>query len=87
MPEQFHTAPPQWSAPNSHGQHSEHHDDHDDGGDIGKVLLVGVLGGLASAAGYLVYQRLPGDQKERLQAQVRSLIAQRITEIRQNFNI
>jgi hypothetical protein len=55
--------------------------------EIGKALLVGVLGGLVSAAGYLIYRRLPDEQKEKINAQVRSIIAQRITEIRENFNI
>jgi len=34
-----------------------------------------------------VYRRLPEEQKQRLHAQVRTTIQQRITEIRQNFNI
>jgi len=55
--------------------------------EVGKALLVGLLGGLVSAAGYLVYRRLPDEQKERLHQQVRSQVAQRITELRQNFNI
>ncbi|HTW86188.1 MAG TPA: hypothetical protein VMD91_19100 [Candidatus Sulfotelmatobacter sp.] len=55
--------------------------------DAGKTVLVGVLGGLLSAAGYLVYQRLPDDQKERLHRQVRGLVESRINEIRNNFNI
>ncbi len=55
--------------------------------DVGKALLVGLLGGLVSAAGYFVYRRLPDDQKERLHAQVRTVLSQRISEIRQNFNI
>ncbi|MGA7571964.1 MAG: hypothetical protein WCA80_14260, partial [Candidatus Aquilonibacter sp.] len=55
--------------------------------EVGKALLIGLLGGLASAAGYMVYRRLPDEQKERLHAQVRTLVAQRITELRQNFNI
>lgn len=56
-------------------------------GDVGKTLLIGVLGGVLSAAGYLVYQRLPEDQKERLHGQVKGIVQQRINEIRQNFNI
>lgn len=56
-------------------------------GEAGKALLVGVLGGLLSAAGYLVYTRLPDDQKEKLHAQARTLLQQRISELRQNFNI
>lgn len=56
-------------------------------GEAGKTLLVGILGGLVSAAGYLVYQRLPEEQKERINKQVRSAIENRLTEFRQNFNI
>lgn len=56
-------------------------------GDVGKTLLIGVLGGVLSAAGYLVYQRLPEDQKERLHGQVKGMVQQRINEFRQNFNI
>jgi hypothetical protein len=55
--------------------------------EVGRALLVGLLGGLVSAAGYLVYRRLPDEQKERLHSQVRSQMQQRISEIRQNFNI
>lgn len=55
--------------------------------DAGRTVIVGVLGGIISAAGYLVYQRLPEDQKERLQRQVRGLLESRINEIRQNFNL
>jgi hypothetical protein len=55
--------------------------------EAGKALLVGLLGGLLSAAGYLVYQRLPDDQKDRLQQQAKSMLQQRINEVRQNFNI
>ncbi len=59
----------------------------DEAGEAGKIVLVGVLGGLLSAAGYLIYRRLPDEQRERLHAQVRQIVQQRITEIRQNFNI
>jgi hypothetical protein len=58
-----------------------------DGREIGKALLFGLLGGIVSAAGYLVYQRLPDEQRERINHQVRTLVQQRITEIRQSFNI
>ena len=58
-----------------------------DVGDAGRTVMVGVLGGIISAAGYLVYQRLPDEQKERLHRQVRGLLESRINEIRQNFNI
>lgn len=54
--------------------------------DIGKAVLVGVLGGLVSAAGYMVYRRLPEEQKERLHSQVRTLVSERVSEIRKNFN-
>jgi len=55
--------------------------------EAGKALLVGVLGGLAAAAGYLVFQRLPEDQKGRLQSQAKQLLQERISEIRRNFNV
>ncbi len=55
--------------------------------DAGRTVLVGVLGGIISAAGYLVYQRLPDEQKERLHRQVRGLLESRINELRSNFNI
>jgi len=58
-----------------------------DPAEIGKALLIGLLGGLVSAAGYMVYRRLPEEQKERLHTQVRSVVQQRINDIRQNFNI
>jgi hypothetical protein len=56
-------------------------------GDAGRTVLVGVLGGIISAAGYLVYQRLPDDQRDRLHRQVRGLLESRLNEIRQSFNI
>lgn len=70
---------------NAFGERSSHDDS--DANEAGKVVLAGVLGGLLSAAGYLIYRRLPEEQKERLHAQVRSVVQQRITELRQNFNI
>ncbi|MGA7745495.1 MAG: hypothetical protein WCC70_13335 [Candidatus Aquilonibacter sp.] len=93
MSETFRTTPPdqQWSGTNSAGNGyqgafgSEPNAENDN--EVGKALLIGLLGGLASAAGYMVYRRLPDEQKERLHAQVRTLVAQRITELRQNFNI
>lgn len=66
---------------------SSHENEGHESGEVGKALLVGVLGGLVSAAGYFVYRRLPDEQKDRIHAQVKTLVAQRITEIRQNFNI
>jgi len=55
--------------------------------DAGRTVLVGVLGGILSAAGYLVYQRLPDEQKDKLHRQVRGALESRINEIRSNFNL
>jgi hypothetical protein len=55
--------------------------------DAGRTLLAGVVGGIVSAAGYLVYSRLPDDQKERLHVQVRQLVETRVNELRGRFNI
>jgi hypothetical protein len=55
--------------------------------EAGRTVLVGVLGGIISAAGYLVYQRLPDEQKDRLHRQVRGLLESRINELRSNFNL
>jgi hypothetical protein len=55
--------------------------------DAGRTLLAGVVGGIVSAAGYLVYSRLPDDQKERLHLQVRQLVETRVNELRGRFNI
>jgi len=59
----------------------------DGSGEVGKALLIGILGGLVSAAGYMIYNRLPDEQKEKLHDQVKGQVAQRISEIRSNFNI
>ena len=58
-----------------------------DAGEVGKALVVGLLGGLLTAAGYLVYRRLPDEQREKIHQQVRSVVQQRITELRENLNI
>ncbi len=55
--------------------------------DAGRALLAGLVGGLASAVGYIVYSRLPEEQKERLQAQGRALAESRINEVRSRLNI
>jgi len=95
MSETFRSTPSeqQWSASNGYkGSYAENagvnYENTENTGtnEAGKALLVGVLGGLLSAAGYLVYQRLPEDQKDRLQSQAKTLLQQRINEIRQNFN-
>ena len=95
MSDSFRTTPAdqQWSGANksangyqsSSGSNPPGQDEGEN--EVGKALLVGVLGGLVSAAGYFVYRRLPDEQKERLHAQVRGVVQQRINEIRQNFNI
>lgn len=59
----------------------------DDAGEVGKALLVGLLGGLVSAAGYLVYRRLPDEQREKINQQVRSMVQNRISELRENLNL
>lgn len=97
MSDNFRTTPPQqqWSGSNPAGngyQGGAPGPGYDGSGDpgtgeIGKALIVGLLGGLLSAAGYMVYRRLPDDQKERLHSQFRSVVQQRVNEIRQNFNI
>ncbi len=95
MTDSFRTTPPQqqWSAPNPGGNGFQSggpnpNRDADDGaGEMGKALVVGLLGGILSVAGYLVYRRLPDDQKEKLHSQVRNTVQQRISELRQNFNI
>jgi hypothetical protein len=56
-------------------------------GEAGKTFLAGVVGGVLSAAGYLVYTRLPDEQKERLHAQARALIESRVNELRGRFNL
>lgn len=94
MSESFRTTPPDqpWSSSANPGDGYQgafggKPPQEDDAGEAGKVVLAGVLGGLLSAAGYMIYRRLPAEQKERLNAQVRAIVAQRITELRQNFNI
>ncbi len=57
------------------------------GNDTGRALLAAVVGGLVSGAGYLVYSRLPDDQREKLHGQVRQLVDSRVNELRGRFNI
>jgi hypothetical protein len=93
MSESFRSSPPQqqWSSPNGNGHQGdardEHRDDEVEGAEVGRALVVGLLGGLLSAAGYMIYRRLPDEQKDRINGQVRTLVQQRISELRQNFNI
>lgn len=96
MSDNFRATPPQqqWSGSNPAGNGYQggapgpgYDGDGEGAGELGKALVVGLLGGLLSAAGYMVYRRLPDEQKERLHSQVRSVVQQRVNEIRQNFNI
>jgi hypothetical protein len=94
MSESFRTTPPEqpWSSStnprNGYQSPFERTARNDnDAGEAGKVVLVGILGGLLSAAGYLIYRRLPDEQRQRVNSQVRSMVQQRITELRQNFNL
>jgi hypothetical protein len=59
----------------------------DSGSEAGRTLLAAVVGGVVSAAGYLVYTRLPDDQKEKLHGHVRQLVESRVNELRGRFNI
>ena len=57
------------------------------GPDAGRTVLIGILGGILSAAGYVVYQRLPDEQRDKLHRQVRGMLESRINELRSNFNL
>ena len=94
MSDSFRVTPPeqQWSGSNSssngyQGAFGSEPEKSDGDNEVGRALLVGLLGGLVSAAGYMIYRRLPDEQKERLHAQVRGAVAERINDLRQNFNI
>ncbi len=93
MSESFRTTPPDqpWSSSSPGNGYQSAFDkaspEETEVSEAGKVVLAGILGGLLSAAGYIIYRRLPEDQKQRLNTQVRAMVAQRITELRQNFNI
>ncbi|HEY3675101.1 MAG TPA: hypothetical protein VGK84_03845 [Candidatus Tumulicola sp.] len=92
MSESFRTSPPQqqWNPQNGNGHQGANEpagEDSADGAEVGRALVVGLLGGLLSAAGYMIYRRLPDEQKERINSQVRTAVQQRISELRSNFNI
>jgi hypothetical protein len=57
------------------------------GKEASRTLLAGVVGGVVSAAGYLIYSRLPEDQKDKLHQQVRTLVETRLNELRSRFNV
>ncbi len=68
-------------------QHPDTPSNHPDDNELGKALLVGVLGGVLSAVGYVIYRRLPDEQRDRLHDQVRTVVSARINDLRQNFNL
>jgi hypothetical protein len=68
------------NAPNS-SRHS------DSQRDASRTLLAGVVGGIVSAAAYLIYSRLPDEQRDRLHSQARSLLESRVNELRSRFNL
>ena len=55
--------------------------------DSGRTLLVGILGGIATSVGYAVYQRLPEEQRDRLNDQARGFLSSRLNEFRSNLNL
>lgn len=55
--------------------------------EAGRAVLAGLLGGVASAVGYIIYSRLEPEQKEKLHGTVRSVVESRISDIRSNFDI
>ena len=68
-------------------QHADIPSNQPDDNELGKALLVGVLGGVLSAVGYVIYRRLPDEQRDRLHDQVRTVVSARINDLRQNFNL
>jgi len=52
-----------------------------------RTLLAGVVGGVVSAAAYLIYSRLPDEQRDRLHTQARNLLESRVNELRSRFNL
>ena len=69
----------------SSGSHRDDQPNHSN--EASRTLLAGVVGGILSAAAYLVYVRLPEEHRERLHAQGRQLLEQRINDLRSRFNI
>ena len=55
--------------------------------DPGKTVLIGLLGGVASAVAFTIYQRLPDEQRDRVHEYLRSTIAQRLNEFRDGLNL
>ena len=74
--------------PNENGpMGGQHHDSQPGSRDASRALLAGVLGGVVSAAAYLIYARLPDEQRERLHSQARTLLESRVNELRSRLNI
>lgn len=73
--------------PDDHSQAADHENEPRPTREAGRALLAGVLGGLASAAGYVVYSRLSEEQKDRLHRQVRTVVEARVNEIRSSLNL
>ncbi|MGH7729306.1 MAG: hypothetical protein ACREM2_11045 [Vulcanimicrobiaceae bacterium] len=61
--------------------------DPDSPNEAGRTLLFGLLGGLVTAAGYAIYTRLPDEQRDKLNAQVRGLVESRVNDLRSRLNI
>jgi len=76
--------------PISEGNHSNAKDSQPESSansnEAGRTLLIGVLGGIVSAAGYLIYTRLPEEQKDKLNQQVRTVVESRVNEFRSRLN-
>jgi predicted site-specific integrase-resolvase len=70
--------------PDDHSQTKNHENG---ASEAGRALVAGILGGLASAAGYVVYSRLSDEQKDRLHQQVRTVVESRVNEIRSSLNL
>jgi len=62
-------------------------DNRDSTREASRTLLAGVVGGVVSAAAYLIYSRLPDEQRDRLHAQARTLLESRVNELRSRFNL
>jgi hypothetical protein len=73
--------------PDDHSHAGGNENEHRPSREAGRALLAGVLGGLASAAGYVVYSRLPEEQKDRLHRQLRTVVEARVNEIRSSLNL
>lgn len=55
--------------------------------DSGKTVLIGLLGGVASAVAFTIYERLPEAQRDRVHEYVRSMVASRLNDFRDGLNL